>query len=70
MITYNEKANETSKQLFGKSLRSGDSILDYISTENLESFRESFSEALRGNPRTGEQKFLWLINQSLAIFIT
>ena len=68
VITYNEKANETSKQLFGKSLRSGDSILDYISTENLESFRESFSEALRGNPRTGEQKIL-MANQSVSSYI-
>jgi|JI10StandDraft_1071094.scaffolds.fasta_scaffold00656_34 two-component system CheB/CheR fusion protein len=58
IITFNQKATDTINQLYGKTLKAGDSIFDLISSKNLESFRGNFSEALKGTSTTGEQKIL------------
>lgn len=51
---FNTMAGETIKKIYNKKLKEGDPIFEYISSDNLEKFRENFAEGLKGKSSSGE----------------
>jgi len=58
ILAFNVTASETIKKIYNKTLKEGDPIFEYISADNLEKFRDNFTEALKGKSSNGEQRIL------------
>lgn len=64
IITFNAVAQETSKAMIGREMKSGDSIIDFILPQNLGEFHAQFTKAIAGQKVSGEREMILLSGES------
>jgi len=70
IIDADEKGKKTAEAIFGKLMRVGDSIYDFVPARDIDTFNENFSSALHGKIITVERLFKDLQGRELYYEVT